>query len=453
MKVGACRQMFTLAMVFCCALGTQGQDAKQDDPKPAVKADAKGDGPSTEKATAKPAEKPQKPAEEPAEKPAEKPAGAADFPAIHKKWTEVNKQLDELGEQYQLAASSEERSVLRQRFQKLVTESEQLLPQLRSSAEAAFDADPGKSADVNKILMGMMAYDYRHDDNDSVRKLAEKLLAAKVEDPVVYALGGVAAFLTDDYDTAEKYLPLADKAGKLDSEGKQFLADLPKTKELWIKEQAIRAKEKESDDLPRVKLETSKGIIVVELFENEAPQTVGNFISLVEKKSYDKTTFHRVLPGFMAQGGDPNGDGTGGPGYEIPCECYRDDHRLHFQGTLSMAHSGKDTGGSQFFLTFRRTPHLDGKHTAFGRVVEGMDLLPKLQRRNPELAGSGAPLPEPDKILSASVVRKRDHEYAPTKVEAKPPPSKAEPGKTPPGKSAPDKSAPGGKSGKAPGKS
>ncbi|MBC7853101.1 MAG: peptidylprolyl isomerase [Pirellulaceae bacterium] len=288
-----------------------------------------------------------------------------------------------------------------------------------------------------------MAYDYRRDDYYSVGQLAQKLLAAKVEDPVVYALGGAAAFLADDYDTAEKYLPLADKAGKLDSEGKQFLADLPKTKELRAREQAVRAVERVHNDLPRVKLETSKGTIVVELFENEAPQAVANFISLVERKFYDKLTFHRVLPGFMAQGGDPQGDGFGGPGYEIPCECYRADHRLHFQGTLSMAHSGKDTGGSQFFITFRRTPQLDGKHTAFGRVVEGMEILAKLQRRNPELAGQGAPLPVPDRILSATVVRKREHEYVPTKVEAKPPPVKPEPGKTPPG----------GKGGKATGKS
>ena len=441
MKVGAGSLMFTLAMALGCALGAQAQDAKQDDPKPAAKGDAKVAGQPPEKTPVKPAEKPD---EKPVERPVEKPAVAADFPAIHKNWTQVNKQLDELGQQYQLAASSEERAVLRQRYEKLVTQSEQILPRLRSAAEAAFDADPGTSADVNKILMGMMAYDYRRDDYDSVRQLAQKLLAAKVEDPVVYSLGGVAAFLADDYDTAEKYLPLADKAGKLDPEGKQYLADLPKTKELWIKEQAIRATEKESDDLPRVKLETSKGTIVVELFENEAPQTVANFISLVEKKYYDKVSFHRVLPGFMAQGGDPSGDGSGGPGYEIPCECYREDHRLHFQGTLSMAHSGnKDTGGSQFFLTFRRTPHLDGKHTAFGRVVEGMDILPKLQRRNPELAGQGTPLPAPDKILSATVVRKREHEYVPTKVEAKPPPLKPEPGKT----------LPGGKSGKATGKS
>lgn len=434
MKVEACCLILVLATAFSCSTWAQEKDAKQDEAKPAAKGEEKTKPSTVEAKEEKPAEK--------ADKPAEKPATAADFPALFKKWNEVDKQLNELRTQYELAPSSEERSVLRERYQKLVTESEKIVPQLRTAAEAAFDEAPGKSADVTKIMLGMMAYDYRREDFGSVLKLAKKLLDAKVEEPVIYSIGGVAAYLSDDYDTAEKWLSLADKAGKLDEEGKEYLKELPKTKELWVKEQALRAVEKEKDDLPRVKFETNKGTIVLELLENEAPQTVGNFISLVEKKFYDNKTFHRVLPGFMAQGGDPAGDGSGGPGYEILCECYRDDHRLHFQGTLSMAHAGKDTGGSQFFITFRRTPHLDGKHTVFGRVIEGMDILPKLQRRNPDLAGLGQPLPVPDKIITATVLRKRDHEYVPTKAEVKPAP-KPEPGKAPPG----------GKNGKAAGKS
>ena len=112
-------------------------------------------------------------------------------------------------------------------------------------------------------------------------------------------------------------------------------------------------------------MKTSEGDIEIELFENEAPNTVLNFITLVDKGFYNGLKFHRVLPGFMAQGGDPKGDGTGGPGYTIPCECYQPDHRLHFRGSLSMAHAGRDTGGSQFFLTFVPTQHLDGMHTGF----------------------------------------------------------------------------------------
>ncbi len=437
MKVGVYSLVFAFAMSLTGSTWAQEKDAPKPDAKSATKEEKK----EGEKSDVTKAEKP-------AEKPVEPPATAADFPALFKKWNEVDKQLSDLKEQYQLAPSSEEQAVLRLRYQKLVTQSEQLLPKLRSAAEAAFEAKPGKDEGVTKTIIGLMAYDFRKEEYGAVVKRAQKLLEVKVENPAIYSLGGVAAFLSDDYDTAEKFLPLADKANMLDEEGKEYLQELPKTKELWVKEQAIRSKEKESDDLPRVKLETSKGTIVIELFENEAPQTVGNFMHLVQNKKYDGTPFHRVLSGFMAQGGDfEKGDGTGGPGYEIPCECYGENHRLHFQGTLSMAHSGKDTGGSQFFLTFRRTAHLDGKHTAFGRIVEGMDILPKLQRRNPELAGYGAPpLPVPDKILTATVVRKRDHDYAPTKVPAKPEPPKSEPGKK-----GLDKSIP--KSGKATGKS
>ena len=149
------------------------------------------------------------------------------------------------------------------------------------------------------------------------------------------------------------------------------------------------------------------------MFENEAPEAVGNFVSLVENKFYDGLSFHRVLGNFMAQGGCPLGTGTGDPGYKIYCECYKENHRNHFRGTLSMAHAGKDTGGSQFFLTFVPTTHLNGRHTAFGRVIQGMDVLAKLQRIDPDDPAK----PAPDKIVKAEVIRKRDHKYEPNKVK------------------------------------
>jgi cyclophilin family peptidyl-prolyl cis-trans isomerase len=119
-----------------------------------------------------------------------------------------------------------------------------------------------------------------------------------------------------------------------------------------------------------------------------------------------------VIGGFMAQGGDPTGTGTGGPGYAVACECGNPGARKHFLGSLSMAHAGKNTGGSQFFLTFAPTEHLDGKHTVFGRVIEGFDVLPKLQRTQDD---EGRPVPgvEPDKIVKAEVLRKRAHPYEP----------------------------------------
>lgn len=132
-------------------------------------------------------------------------------------------------------------------------------------------------------------------------------------------------------------------------------------------------------------LETAKGRIVIELFPDEAPGHVENFEKLANSEFYDGTKFHRVIPGFVAQGGDPNTKsgkgqpGTGGPGYKIKCETHLNKHK-HLAGTLSMAHAGKDTGGSQFFLVHAPQPHLDGVHTVFGQITEGLEQMLTLQQ-------------------------------------------------------------------------
>ncbi|HZI22526.1 MAG TPA: peptidylprolyl isomerase [Gemmatimonadales bacterium] len=126
--------------------------------------------------------------------------------------------------------------------------------------------------------------------------------------------------------------------------------------------------------------ETAKGRIEVELFADEVPGTVDNFTKLANSGFYDGTKFHRVIPNFMIQGGDPYSKsgkgrvGTGGPGYTIKCETEKNVHK-HVAGTLSMAHAGKDTGGSQFFICHSAQPHLDGVHTVFGQVRKGQDVV------------------------------------------------------------------------------
>ena len=133
--------------------------------------------------------------------------------------------------------------------------------------------------------------------------------------------------------------------------------------------------------MSKVIFETDEGKITFELFSNDAPNTVDNFIKLVNEGFYNGLTFHRVIPGFMAQGGCPNTregsngmPGTGGPGYSIKCEI---NPKKHLKGSLSMAHAGKDTGGSQFFIVYEPQPHLDGVHTVFGKT-ENMDVVLKL---------------------------------------------------------------------------
>ena len=119
-----------------------------------------------------------------------------------------------------------------------------------------------------------------------------------------------------------------------------------------------------------------KGNLTVEFFDKDAPNTVKNFVDLAKQGFYDGLTFHRVIPGFVVQGGCPNGTGAGGPGYTIKCEL-DGGNQLHDKGVLSMAHAGKDTGGSQFFIVLSRaqTSHLDRKHTCFGKVTDGIDLV------------------------------------------------------------------------------
>ncbi len=124
---------------------------------------------------------------------------------------------------------------------------------------------------------------------------------------------------------------------------------------------------------------TAKGTMKVEFYEKDAPKAVDNFIKLSEKGFYDGLTFHRVLPNFVIQGGCPNGTGAGGPGYTIDCEL-DGENQYHDRGVLSMAHAGRNTGGSQFFICHSRdnTAHLDRNHTCFGKVVEGVDIVDKI---------------------------------------------------------------------------
>ena len=131
------------------------------------------------------------------------------------------------------------------------------------------------------------------------------------------------------------------------------------------------------------RFKTERGEIVCELFAEDAPMTVENFVNLAKAGFYDGVTFHRVIPGFMAQGGDPTGTGSGGPGYSFRDEL-SPKRRHDGPGVLSMANAGPNTNGSQFFLTFGPTPHLDGRHTVFGRVTSGMDVLGSIRERDPQ---------------------------------------------------------------------
>jgi peptidyl-prolyl cis-trans isomerase B (cyclophilin B) len=131
----------------------------------------------------------------------------------------------------------------------------------------------------------------------------------------------------------------------------------------------------------KAEMHTAKGVMKIEFYEKDAPNTVKNFVNLAKKGFYDGLSFHRVLPDFVIQGGCPSGTGTGGPGYKIDCEL-TGENQYHDRGVLSMAHAGRNTGGSQFFICHSRnnTSHLDRNHTCFGKVVEGLDVIDAIRQ-------------------------------------------------------------------------
>jgi len=274
---------------------------------------------------------------------------------------------------------------------------------LEQSASAAVLANPDND-DACAVVKDVLQSAMQADDPQKALSLVKTLDDAGKTNEELLLTGATAAMITSELDMAEKFLKAAKEAGMSDDKIASLQKAIDHERPKVNAEMSTRATEEKADDLPRVKIETTKGTIIVELFENQAPNTVANFISLVESHFYDGTPFHRVIPQFMAQGGDPTGT--------IDCECELPNARKHFLGSLSMAHAGKDTGGSQFFLTFRPTEHLDGRHTVFGRVIKGFDVLPKITRTEGPQAR-----PTQDKIISAEIIRKRDHVYEPKKSQ------------------------------------
>lgn len=354
-----------------------------------------------------------------ASRPAEVTAAKAEFDVVYTQWKQLLGQLRDLRTEFSASpnATEEQRKELIERYMKLTNVGEQLLPKLVAAGEKAYQAQGGKDADLKQFLVEVARDEAGRDNYEIAARVAKLLVDHGEQQQKLIEVAGMGAFHVSDFDVAEKYLQRAAKAGPLSQEAKQLLPQLAYEKKAWEREKKLREAEAKANDLPHVKIETRYGDIVVELFENEAPNTVANFISLVEKGFYNGLTFHRVLSGFMAQGGCPKGDGTGGPGYSIRGEASDEKiYRKHFRGSLSMAlGDSPDSGGSQFFITFIPTNGLDGKHTVFGRVIEGMNVLSRIRRRNPD--DPDAVLNPGDTIIKATVLRKRDHKYEPEQVK------------------------------------
>jgi cyclophilin family peptidyl-prolyl cis-trans isomerase len=351
-----------------------------------------------------------------------------EFDKSYAQYKEIVKQMYELRDRFPSAAP-DDRPAMEKKFNDLMKEGSALRPKVLALAEKAYVENP-KDETIGGLMFSAVDTMVGGDEYDEALRLAQQMIENKFPDTRIYNLAGAAAFFTSKYDDAEKYLKKAAESKSLNDKGQEVLEGLDKYREKWARELKAREADAKSD-LPRVKLTIGdskgnvKGEILVELFENDAPNTVANFLSLVDKKFYDNTVFHRVLGGFMAQGGDPEGTGRGGPGYCIADECKQPGHREHFRGSLSMAHTAApDSGGSQFFICFAPKQNLDGGYTVFGRVVEGLDVLAKIQRTHTmdEKQGNEVQIPGvvPDKIIKAEMLpSKREHPHQPKTLPEK----------------------------------
>jgi cyclophilin family peptidyl-prolyl cis-trans isomerase len=337
---------------------------------------------------------------------------AAEFDAVSDEMKKLVGELAVIQAKYHQPGA--DKPALEARFEETRQKAQAGAERLEEAAFQLVATDPNHKA-AREICGAVMAMSLKNDDPQRALAAATRLEKAGAADESTLLMAASAALVASELDTAKSFLAKATAAGAPKDRTSELAEAIEREGPKIEAEQARRTADAAADDLPRVKLSTTAGDLVVELFENDAPNTVANFISLVEKGFYNGTPFHRVIGGFMAQGGDPTGSGRGGPGYAIPCEVGEPGARKHFLGSLSMAHAGPDTGGSQFFLTFRPTDHLDGKHTVFGRVIEGFDVLPRLIRTQD---GEGRPVPgvNPDKITKVEVIRKRNHLYEPKKL-------------------------------------
>ncbi len=274
-----------------------------------------------------------------------------------------------------------------------------------------------------QMMATMLEYRESNSIYENSYEAATLLLETEVAYPFIYKIAARSAFLDGQYDRViPLYQSFVDVNGidKLEDIDKMISNLLELYPPLWQAEQERREQEAAADDLPRVLLETSRGPVLLELFENQAPNTVANFIMLVEDGFYDGSDFYQVIDDFIAMGGDPDGDGTGTSGHFIADEYEKKDARKLFRGSLVMAKMPDpndktrqipNTASSQFAISLMPFFRENDSQTVFGRVIEGMNVVCSFRRVDPSKKKEKQVVLPPDRIVTATVVRKRDHDY------------------------------------------
>ena len=342
---------------------------------------------------------------------------AADFQAKFEAYREVSAQVGKLQKDFDAAVKAQDQAKIKE----IQAAAPGVLRQVESSFMNAvpvatklyFNSD-GTNEDLNQFMLMYANYLLTVDNYDDAYKLFVTFLSKGMHKnhAEIFEMAGIAAFGSNHFNAAKKCFDYATQTKTPLSQQAQMYWDSITNyyEKEWMLETQKEQQETQANNLPEVLIRTTAGDMKVVLYENDAPNTVASFITLVEKGFYNGLSFHRVLPGFMAQGGCPKGDGTGDAGYKLPEEFSKDGARKHFRGSLAMARSmDPNSAGSQFYISFLPTQFLDGQYTVFGRVVEGLDTLSKIERIDPD-----HPIPglKKTQIIEMKVLRKRNHDYS-----------------------------------------
>ncbi|MBQ9456061.1 MAG: peptidylprolyl isomerase [Thermoguttaceae bacterium] len=316
-----------------------------------------------------------------------------------------------------IKTTEEEKEEIGEKLEKISKVVSKIHPKLFDLAEKAWLEEPSREdGEFLNFIIQVLETRMTVGEYERANAIMQGLISLKIPDilPDLYDAAGEIAFMLNDFEQAARYLELAEQNKVLSERCAGFKKDLSYYRTSWAKESVFRQQDSEKKDLPRVTLETTKGKIVLELYEDQTPNTVANFVYLVEKGFYDGMFFEEVIPGVGAFAGRSLENPDGGPGWSIRDEFDATNSRNHYRGTISMMRGEPNSAGSIFFISFSPIKDLDGKYVVFGRVVEGMDVLTKLQIMDP---ANPDPMAEPDQIEKASAVTKRDHKYRPKVIK------------------------------------
>ena len=334
----------------------------------------------------------------------------AEFDSLAKKRIQLAQELQQFKEEFAIANNERKKEIYTQMQMRIVDFNTNVYPRMRELAADVYKAKPDSIEAGEFTMMELIEKNQYQKSID----IGTKLLNQKGVSVAVTTMLANAYIAIQQFEEATKLLEQSREKEPLSLKASRLLILSKDYQNYWKKEQELQQQEaaaKAEDLNPLVILKTSKGDIELELFENQAPNTVANFISLIEAKTYDGVRFHRVDPNFVIQTGDETTKTwdpatvyqEGSSDFTIKCECNRPDARKHFRGSLSMAHVGKDTGSTKFLITHRPTPqlnvnpHFGTGHTVFGRVVKGMEIVDQIAKG--------------DLLKQAIVQRKRGHEY------------------------------------------